>query len=72
MHQFRANLCGCVTAFLFFSNYFADVSDIFYFFFCFGGGEREEELEAKRGDFLLGNRGGGVSEEGRRGGAHRG
>ena len=37
-----------------------DVSDIFYFFFCFRGGEGEEEFEAKGGrDFKLGNRGGG-------------
>ena len=50
-----------------------DVSDIFNFFFCFGGGEREEESEAKRvgGYFYLKiERGKGVSEEGRRGGAH--
>ena len=35
-----------------------------------GGGEREEESEAKRGYFCLEIERGGVSEEGRRGGAH--
>ena len=34
--------------------YLADVSDIFYFFFCFGGGEREEEFEAKMGGTFIG------------------
>ena len=45
------------------------------FLICFGGGEREEEFEAKRGgrgasDLEI--EGGEVSEEGRRGGARRG
>ena len=38
---------------------------IFFFcFFCFGGGEREEESEAKRGLTFFGNRGGGVARRG--------
>ena len=45
------------------------------FLFCFGGGEREEEPEAKRGGgvlFIWNREGGKVSEEGRRDGAHWG
>ena len=30
----------------------ADVSDIFYFLFCFGGGARDEESETKRGGYF--------------------
>ena len=45
---------------------------MFLVFFCFGCGEREEESEAKGGDYLFRNREGGmVSEEGRQGGAHQ-
>ena len=51
----------------------ADVSDISYLFFCFGGRGREEESEAKRGGALYLEIGkGGGCEEWRRGGAHRG
>ena len=39
----------------------ADVSD-FFFIFCFRGGEREEESEAKGGILLFGNRERGASE----------
>ena len=43
-----------------------DVSGIFNFLFCFGGGEREEEFEAKKGGTFYWEieGGGGVSEEG--------
>ena len=49
------------------------ISDIFKFFW-FGGGEKDEESEAKRGGELLlkMERAGEVSEGGRIGGAHRG
>ena len=59
---------------LWLKNYLADVSDIFYFFFCLGGSEREEEFEAKSGRtfYLEIEKGGRVSEEGRRSGHHRG
>ena len=42
-------------AFVLFSAYYglADVSDVFYFFFCFGGREKEEEAEAKTGAGVL-------------------
>ena len=42
-----------------------DVSDVFDLFFCFGGREREEESEAKRGGgyfHLAIERGGGFPE----------
>ena len=45
------------------------------FFFCFGGGEREDESEAKKGGgvlFIWNREGGRVFEEGKRGGAQRG
>ena len=34
----------------------ADVSDSFYYFSCFGAGDREEEPEAKRGFLVFGHR----------------
>ena len=35
------------------NRYLEDALDIFYFFFCFRGGEREEESEARGGDSYL-------------------
>ena len=53
-----------------------DVSDIFYFFFCFGAGEREEASEevAGGGRFLIKieGGGGGSEEEAREGEGRRG
>ena len=50
----------------------ADVSDIFLFFFCFGGRGQWAGTETKRGGpFHLENEKCWVSEERRRGGAHR-
>ena len=51
-----------------------DVSDLFKFFFCFGGGKGRRSPRRKGGgDFLFKNgEGGRVAEEGRQGGEHWG